>query len=85
LAAETVLSARGKYGRPDLEPYRRALAARFGTGQRRVFPPVPAGLVAAAGRRLFRTSWFAKRVVLDRWFLHADLPALRTAQTPIGP
>jgi geranylgeranyl reductase family protein len=85
LAAETVLSARGQYGREDLEPYRRALAARFGTGERRIFPPVPAGLVAAAGRRLFRTGWFAKRVVLDRWFLHADLPALRTAQTAIGP
>ncbi|HEY8149580.1 MAG TPA: NAD(P)/FAD-dependent oxidoreductase, partial [Vicinamibacteria bacterium] len=85
LAAETVLSAHGKYGRQDLEPYRRALAARFGTGERRFFPPVPAGLVAAAGRRLFRTGWFAKRVVLDRWFLHADLPALRTARTAIGP
>jgi geranylgeranyl reductase family protein len=85
LAAETVLSARGQYGREDLEPYRRALDARFGTGGRRFFPPVPAGLVAAAGRRLFRTGWFAKRVVLDRWFLHAELPALRTARNAIGP
>jgi len=85
LAGETVLSARGQYSRQDLEPYRRALAARFGTGPRRFFPPVPAGLVAAAGRQLFRTGWFAKRVVLDRWFLHAQLPALRTAGTASGP
>jgi len=85
LAAETVLAARGQYSRQDLEPYRRALTARFGTGERRFFPPVPAGLMAAAGRRLFRSRWFAKRVVLDRWFLHADLPPLRTAGTAIGP
>jgi flavin-dependent dehydrogenase len=81
LAAETVLAARGRYGRPDLEPYRRALAARFGSGERRFSPPLPTGLIAAAGRRLFRTEWFTRRVVLDRWFLHADQPALRIAET----
>jgi flavin-dependent dehydrogenase len=76
LAAQVILAARGRYRREDLEPYRRALAARFGRRDRRFAPPIPAALVAAAGRRLFRSGWFAKRVVLDRWFLHADQPAL---------
>ena len=79
LAAATVLAARGSYGRAQLEPYRRALAARYGRRERRFTPPLPSGLVAAAGRRLFRAGWFAKRVVLDRWFLRADeapLPAV---------
>jgi geranylgeranyl reductase family protein len=79
LAAETIVCARGHYGREDLEPYGRAVAARFGRGVRRFPLPIPAPLVAAAGRRLFRAGWFAKRVVLDRWFLHADQPALRSA------
>ena len=76
LAAQAILSARGRYDRGDLEPYRRALAARFGHRDHHLSLPIPAGLVAAAGRRLFRSGWFAKRVVLDRWFLHADQPAL---------
>ncbi|HET6899419.1 MAG TPA: NAD(P)/FAD-dependent oxidoreductase [Vicinamibacteria bacterium] len=76
LAAQTIVAARGRYSREDLEPYPRALAARFGRRDRHLSLPIPAGLVAAAGRRLFRSGWFAKRVVLDRWFLHADLPAL---------
>jgi geranylgeranyl reductase family protein len=76
MAAGVILAARGRYGREDLEPYRRALAARFGRKGRRFAPPLPAALVAAAGRRLFRSGWFAKRVVLDRWFLHTDQPAL---------
>jgi menaquinone-9 beta-reductase len=79
LAAEVILAARGRYGRQDLEPYRRALAARFGRRERRFAPPIPAALVTAAGRRLFRSGWFAKRVVLDRWFLHADQAALPSA------
>ncbi len=76
LAAEAILAARGRYGRDDLEPYRRELAARFGRGGVGPSLPIPAGLVAAAGRSLFRSRWFTRRVVLDRWFLHAQQPAL---------
>jgi hypothetical protein len=36
--------------------------------------------VAAAGRALFRSRRFARRVVLDRWFLHAHEPSLRMAE-----
>jgi geranylgeranyl reductase family protein len=76
LAAETILAAPRPYARQDLEPYRRALRARFGGRSPRLALPLPAGLMAAAGRRLFGTEWFTRRVVLDRWFLHAGLPAL---------
>src|SRR5206468_1576307 len=79
MAAEAILAARGRHQREDLEPYRRALDARFGRRRARLRLPIPAGLAAAAGRRLFGTSWFTRRVVLDRWFLHAGEPAL-----PIG-
>lgn len=77
MAAEAILAARGRYGIADLEPYRAALRARFGHRAHRGRGALPAALVAAAGRRLFGTSWFTRRVVLDRWFLHAGEPALR--------
>jgi flavin-dependent dehydrogenase len=76
LATKVIVAARGRYGREDLEPYRQALVARFGGRERRFSPLIPSALVAAAGRRLFQSGWFAKRVVLDRWFLHLDQPAL---------
>jgi geranylgeranyl reductase family protein len=81
LAARTVLAARGRYGREDLEPYRRDLAARLGRRGPRLSLPLPPGLTAAAGRHLFRAGWFARRIVLDRWFLHSDQHALRPAET----
>ena len=79
MAAEVVVAARGRHGRQDLEPYRRRLEARFGRARAAPALPIPAGLVEAAGRRLFRARWFARRVVLDRWFLHVGEPALELA------
>ena len=70
------------YGREDLAPYAASLRARLGEGRKGPALPVPAGLMAAAGRRLFRSRWFARRVVLDRWFLHAHQPSLPAPETP---
>lgn len=72
LAAETLLDSDGDYGGPRLREYEHRLAARFG-------PPEPfdwAGAVpetvrSALGRWLFAIPWFARRVVLEHWFLHA--------------
>jgi geranylgeranyl reductase family protein len=77
MAADTVLAAGGHYGRAELEPYATALRARFGQGRVAPALPIPAGLVAAAGRTLFRSGWFTRKVVLDRWFLHAEAESLR--------
>jgi 2-polyprenyl-6-methoxyphenol hydroxylase-like FAD-dependent oxidoreductase len=77
LAAEAVLAARGRYGREDLEPYRQALDARFGPWRRRLeLPRLAAGPL---GRMLLGARWFARHVVLDRWFLQRERPLL-----PIG-
>ena len=37
---------------------------------------LPSGLVTWLGTRLMASPWFARRVVLDRWFLHTEQPAL---------
>jgi len=79
LAAEAIRAAGGVYSRERLAQYSDALDERFG----RRGPPAaadghaPDGWRARLGRRLLASRWFARHVVLDRWFLHAHQPALR--------
>jgi flavin-dependent dehydrogenase len=75
LAAHAILAARGRYRREDLEAYAAALEARLGPRPRRF--RAPSGLAAAFGRPLLSLPWFARRVVLDRWFLQVDRSPLR--------
>jgi len=69
LAAETLIAAQGRAGIDDLRPYEAEL--------RRRYPPAPptsaslAGITKALGRRLMRSPWFTRRVVIDRWFLRS--------------
>jgi flavin-dependent dehydrogenase len=71
LAANTVLSANGRYDRDNLEPYRQSLRARFGASRQNgpVTTSVPPWLVRHLAQRLLMNRWFARHVVLDRWFL----------------
>jgi len=79
LAAATIrASANGRFLRADLVRYERAIRARFGGPK-----PVPAGRDArpqawqiALGRRLLDWPWFARKIVMDRWFLHVHEPPL---------
>jgi hypothetical protein len=83
IAAAVAAEARGGYHRQRLEPYRERLLERFGRRKRRP-PPLPAGWLAALGRSLLATRWFTRRVVIEDWFLHARLPALRGEVRPSG-
>ncbi|HTW66941.1 MAG TPA: NAD(P)/FAD-dependent oxidoreductase [Bryobacteraceae bacterium] len=79
LAAQAIIAARGDYSRARLENYQTLLARRFGTsgdwasmaGQH-----LPSAWIGALGRSLLETRWFTRGVVIDRWFLHANQPAL---------
>jgi len=73
LAAEAILAAGGCYRRADLEGYAVALEARFGSRRPSRAPSVVA---TAIGRPLLHWPWFARHVVLDRWFLQAHRPPL---------
>jgi len=80
LAAEAILAAGGRRQEADLAPYRQALGARFGLAPpRRRGPAPPAAWRDWAGRRLLAVPWFARHVLLDRWFLHRRQPPLRPA------
>ena len=46
------------------------------TGRRRIGERLPSAWIGAVGRRLLGARWFVRDVVIDRWFLHANEPAL---------
>lgn len=82
LAAETILSLRGRYEKERLLPYERELLRRYGPRIRQ--PGVERWLPEAARQRLahwlLATRWFSRRVVIGRWFLHAhEKPLTLTA------
>ena len=67
-------------GPEALEPYGRALIARFGPR-----PPsdpfrlLPAALRDWIGGRVLASRFWSRRLVVDRWFLHRQQPALAGA------
>jgi len=74
LAARVINDAAGDYRREKLEPYVGLLRQRYGhtrgdwaTAVGRQLSPK---MVAGIARRLLRMPWFARNVVMEKWFLH---------------
>jgi menaquinone-9 beta-reductase len=80
LAAKAILAAQGKYDRGALQVYRQLLTTRFGaSGEHwttKVGRHLPSRLIQSLGERLLGMRWFARDVVIKRWFLHAGDPML---------
>jgi len=80
LAAKAIASAQGRYTPERLEFYREQLIKRFGKPQTdwatRIGRHLPTVVIALLARQLLATNWFTREVVLDRWFLHRNEPAL---------
>jgi geranylgeranyl reductase family protein len=80
LAAKAIRVAQGTYDRQSLEIYSELLAGRFddsGSHWASKFGQhLPSRLIELLGRQLLGTHWFARNVVIDRWFLHVGEPAL---------
>jgi flavin-dependent dehydrogenase len=78
LAAAAILGARSGCEEERLADYQARLRERFGGGamSRALAAIVPAGLAAACAVHLLDRPWFVRRLVLDRWFLHAHQPPL---------
>jgi geranylgeranyl reductase family protein len=78
IAAQAIVEAQGDYGAGSWGRYERRLRRRFGS--RRVGMAIndllPSGLKRTLAHRLLATESFVRRVVLDRWFLHRNQPAL---------
>jgi len=80
LAADTILAAHGNYQRAQLEPYVTQLTARFGERLHGDTPAAPGHFAQrfkeTLAHWLLRRGWFARHVVIDRWFLHRQQPPL---------
>ena len=78
IAAAIIRDAAGKYSRANLAPYAERLALRF--GERRPEPEaaawLPRKLRNSLAAKLLATRWFARNVVVDRWFLHSEQRAM---------
>ena len=82
LAAATIVEADGHYTRGRLAPYEERLRARFPDQplMRLVARTIPSTVTASVAAWLFDSPAFVRHVLLDRWFLHADEPALSTTR-----
>ncbi len=79
LAAQSLLECDGRYTADRLAGYVARMEDRF--GRRQAGPGwlerVPVGLKQPIAARLMRSPWFARNVVMDRWFLHTHQAPLR--------
>ncbi len=75
LAAGTILSAEGDYNRERLRAYPGLLQQSFGSAEEhwatRVGRRLPPKVIHAISAPLLGSRLFARRILLDRWFLHA--------------
>ena len=86
MAADVIAAAGGDFRRDRLEPYAARLTARFGQRTARSAADlIPAGLQRLVARNLMTWGWFARHVVVDRWFLRAYEPALDLASPRKSP
>ena len=74
LAADAIQAANRTYGRQQLAEYSRLLENRFGKPQAdwasAIGSHLPSGVISAVARRLLRTEWFVRDVIIGRWFLN---------------
>lgn len=75
MAAEVIRAANGDYSAEALAPYGERLERRFGKG---AAPGEPGAVKRVLARPLMASSWFARHVIIDRWFLHRH-------QAPLAP
>jgi flavin-dependent dehydrogenase len=83
MAADVLAAAAGDYRRQNLEPYAQRIVERFGMPRSgAISDRLPAAFLQFAAARLLLSRWFTRHVVLDRWFLHAETPALAAPPAP---
>ncbi len=85
-AVESALMAAGVIEGAALETYRQRVFQRFGQPRQGATAEwLPASWLQSIAGRLIASPWFARHVVLERWFLHTQQPALDAARRVTGP
>jgi flavin-dependent dehydrogenase len=70
-AAQHIVAANRRYDADRLAPYAAWLDERYPRGRHAALERLPEALVKAIVCGLLQTSWFTRRVLLERWFLQA--------------
>ncbi|MDR9423991.1 MAG: NAD(P)/FAD-dependent oxidoreductase [Marinobacter sp.] len=80
LAAEVIRSAEN-YSSKSLQPYGEAIAERFGNRAKQHDSgwQLPQWVKTPLAGMLMRSHWFTRKVVTDKWFLHQEVPPLKSA------
>ncbi len=76
IAADVIAGLGGDYRSDALAVYRERLRSRFGDGHKAKASLIPERLRQMLAGRLLTNHWFARHIVLDRWFLHHNQPAV---------
>lgn len=77
IASDVVLAANSDYRKVRLQPYLGLLEKRFGKGgSGSILNTLPEGLVQLAAKKLMSSKWFSRKILIDRWFLHAHQPLI---------
>ncbi|MGH8715218.1 MAG: NAD(P)/FAD-dependent oxidoreductase [Burkholderiales bacterium] len=78
MAAEVIVDAQNDYRQERLAPYVGLLTQRFGKKNlhQATGPLLPEKIRQTVAMKLMRTNWFARHIIIDRWFLHAGQPAM---------
>lgn len=81
LAAGTIVECDGDCSQDRLSAYADRLTRRLGEPQASDgwARHIPEALKRTLAHRLLATQWFTRHVVIDRWFLHRQQPALRAS------
>jgi 2-polyprenyl-6-methoxyphenol hydroxylase-like FAD-dependent oxidoreductase len=83
IAADVIMSCGGRYSRDDLDIYARRIGDRFGRPRGPgVTQWLPTSWRQGLAARLLASPWFARRIVMERWFLHTKDPALTLRHGP---
>lgn len=83
LAARVIGAANGCYTRESLRPYGDLLGEAFAkSGRPSLSSRIPRNLRNHIGRRLLRTNWFCRRVVVEQWFLREKQDPLKIPPAP---
>ena len=81
LAAEAIRNAQGDYSDGNLAAYRRSISARFGdrAATSNLLHLIPDNIRGFLAHHLITSHWFASKVIIDDWFLHARQQPLSLA------
>jgi menaquinone-9 beta-reductase len=87
MAAATIRDASGCYSRERLASYEGQLRARLSPASiaGRLSKLMPAALVPPLAEFLLVNPMFVRHIAIDRWFLHANQPALDAPAATYGP